>query len=356
VWLDNLARSMIRDGGLYHRIRDDGLSGITSNPQTFKDAIAGSDAYDDQIRAEARYHEDLKRLYEALAVKDVQDAADLLRWVYDDTNGTDGFVSLEVSPRLASDTEGTINEARRLWNRVARDNVLIKIPGTPKGVPAIEACLIEGVNVNVTLLFSLKAYRDVAEAFLRAMETRQRRGATTMVSSVASFFLSRIDVKIDEMLETAQGDSTGTVDPPKGRAATACAKLAYQTWKELFSGERWTRLESAGARPQKLLWASTSTKNPAYSDVKYIEPLIGPDTISTMPERTLDAFRDHGQVDDTLERHLEGANRVMRILSQSFGIDIDRVAGELLEEGIGKFRKPFDALQAALEVKRRAIA
>jgi transaldolase len=352
VWLDNLTRSMVHDGRLKRLIDEDGVSGITSNPAIFHKAMTTGSDYDQQIRALGAKGRSAVEIYEALAIQDVQDALDLLRRVFDRTNGTDGFVSLEVSPHLASDTEGTIIEARRLWSRVARPNLLVKIPGTPEGVPAIRQCLSEGINVNVTLLFSLDAHRAVMHAHLDALDARMGRGEpVATVASVASFFLSRIDTKVDKLLD-------GMTDPRakaiRGMAAVASAKLAYALWKETYSGPRWERLRAAGARVQKPLWASTSTKDKAYPDVKYVEPLIGPFTVNTLPDETVDAFRDHGRVADTVELDLDRERRALADL-ESLGISLKRVTDELVEEGIEKFNQPFDALLAALEAKRKAL-
>jgi len=357
VWLDNINRELIEQGGLAKLIREDGVCGVTSNPAIFKVAMTEGEAYDPQFRELAGLGLDVKELYERMAIKDIQDAADLLREVFDASDGTDGFVSLEVSPHLAHDTQGTIDEAVRLWQTVDRPNVLIKIPGTPEGVPAIEACLSRGINVNVTLLFSLEAHRSVIEAYLAAMETRLDRGESLRVASVASFFLSRIDSKVDDLLDTIieSASSADEAKALKGRAAVANAKLAYRLWQEMFAGDRWARLEQAGARPQKPLWASTSTKNPDYSDVKYVETLIGPQTINTMPDETLNAFRDHGHVASTIETDPDEERDALSRLGR-LGIDMDRVTDELSVEGVEKFIAPFDVLMQALEEKRRVLA
>jgi transaldolase len=320
--------------------------------------MTSGDAYDRQIRSLADQGRPAADIYEALAIEDIRGAADVLRPVYDRTGGTDGFVSLEVSPHLARDAQETINEAQRLWKAVGRPNVLIKIPGTDEAMPAIEECLARGINVNITLLFALAAHRKVIEAHFRAMERRRERGEPLKnVASVASFFLSRIDVKVDKMLDEMirGGGEEGTqAKPVRGRTAIANAKLAYELWKEMHAGAQWKRLEAAGARYQKPLWASTSTKDPSEPDVKYVEALIGPHTVNTMPDETVDAFRDHGKVQDTLERGLDDERHVMQRLA-ALGINIDRVTADLVEEGIDKFVKPFDALLEALEEKRKAL-
>jgi transaldolase len=353
VWLDNLTRGMVHDGRLKGLIDEDGVSGITSNPAIFHKSMTTGSDYDAQIRALSAKGLSAVEIYEALAVKDVQDALDLLRPVFDRTNGTDGFVSLEVSPHLARDTDGTIAEARRLWDRVSRPNLLVKIPGTPEGVPAIRQCLSEGISINVTLLFSLDAHRAVMHAHLDALDTRVGRGEPlATVASVASFFLSRIDTKVDKLLD-------GMTDPRakaiRGMAAVASAKLAYALWKETYSGPRWERLRAVGARVQRPLWASTSTKDKAYPDVKYVEPLIGTFTVNTLPDETVDAFRDHGRVADTVGLDLDHERRALADL-ESLGVSLKRVTDELVEEGIEKFNQPFDALLAALEDKRKALA
>ncbi len=352
AWLDNLTRGMIQDGRLRCLIAEDGISGITSNPAIFHKAMTTGTDYDAQIRALGSKGLSAAGIYEELAVKDVQDALDLLRPVYDRSNGTDGFVSLEVSPHLARDTEGTVAEAQHLWTKVRRPNLLVKIPGTPEGVPAIRRCLAGGVSVNVTLLFSLEAHRAVMLAHLEALEARMARGEPLgTVASVASFFLSRIDTKVDKVLDAMADPRAEAI---RGKAAVASAKLAYALWKETYSGPRWEALRAAGARTQKPLWASTSTKDKAYPDVKYVEPLIGPFTINTLPDETVDAFRDHGRVADTVELDLEGERRALAGLAE-LGISLDRVTAELVAEGIDKFIQPFDALLAALEEKRKAL-
>jgi transaldolase len=357
VWLDNLTRRMIRDGRLEQLIREDGLSGITSNPAIFQKAMTAGDAYDDSMRALAAKGLGAPEIYERLAVTDIQDAADLLRPTFDRTNGTDGFVSLEVSPHLARDPKGTVAEARRLWRNVGRPNVFIKIPGTDEGVPAIEQCLAEGIPINITLLFSLSAYRKVMEAHLRALEMRRSTlEPPSIPASVASFFLSRIDTKMDGWIDALARDPARAAPAGalRGRAAVASARLAYQEWKRMYSGPRWEALAEAGARFQKPLWASTSTKDPSYPDLKYVEPLIGPHTVNTMPDETLDAFRDHGRAGVTVEENLIEEATVEERLSR-LGLSLERATRELVEEGIVKFVQPFDALLAALEEKRKAL-
>ncbi len=358
-WLDNLTREMIRNGELERRVREEGLRGVTSNPAIFSKAISGGGGYDEQIERLAREGRGLEETFERIAVEDIRDACDVLRPVHDESGGRDGFVSLEVSPHLAHDTRGSIEEGRRLFRAVDRPNLLIKIPGTPAGVPAIEELLYEGVNVNVTLLFSVDAYEAVARAYLRALERRREEGASVDdVASVASFFLSRIDVLLDRVLghRVLPGREHDGPAPEAlmGEAAVANAKLAYRRFRDLFSGERWEALAGAGARPQRMLWASTSTKNPLYRDVRYVEPLIGEHTVNTLPERTIDAFADHGRVEETVEDGFEEAERTMAALEE-VGIDFDHVTAQLLHEGVEKFIAPYDRLMATLAERRREL-
>nr|MDP2496661.1 bifunctional transaldolase/phosoglucose isomerase [Candidatus Palauibacterales bacterium] len=349
-WLDNLTRGMIDSGALEQRVRQEGLRGVTSNPSIFQKAITGGTEYDEQIVELMDRRLPVNRIYERLVVDDIRDACDVLRPVYDESGGTDGFVSLEVSPYLAHDTEGSVEEALRLYEAVDRPNVFIKIPGTDAGVPAIEELLYRGVNVNITLLFSIDAYEAVARAYLRAMERRREEGKSLEdVASVASFFLSRIDVLVDNVLghRIQSGAAGDEVSRLMGRAGIANAKLAYRRFQELFSGDRWETLEDAGAHVQRMLWASTSTKDPLYSDIRYVEPLIGPHTVNTLPERTIRAFDDHGTVATTVEEGMDEARRVMERLSE-VGIDFEHVTEQLLHEGVRKFIDPYDSLMATL--------
>ncbi len=351
-WLDNLSRAMIADGSLARRVAEEGLRGITSNPEIFHRAIAGSDDYDRAIRGAVAAGATTEQLYERLVTADARDACDILRPVYDRTAGADGFVSLEVSPLLARDTQGSLEEARRLWRAVDRPNLFIKIPGTKEGVPAIEEALYEGININITLLFSIASYEAVAEAYIRALERRLAEGKPVdRIASVASFFLSRIDVLVDRLLGHRPGEAPRAL---KGKAAIANAKLAYQSYKRMIGDERWRKLAGRGARPQRLLWASTSTKNAAYSDVMYVEALIGRDTVNTMPAKTAAALRDHGAVAETLERDVDGARRALRELA-ALGIDLDRVTAQLEDEAIEKFIDPYRKLLHGLAAKREAI-
>jgi transaldolase / glucose-6-phosphate isomerase len=355
IWLDNLTRAMLQAGELRRLIEEDGISGVTSNPAIFQKAMTEGSAYDGAIRRLAEQGLDREAIYAAMAVQDIQDACDLLRPVFERTNGTDGFVSLEVSPHRARNAEDTILEARRLWNSVRRSNAFIKIPGTPEAVPAIRQCLTEGININITLLFSLEAHRQVMEAHLSAMEARAKAGQpVATVASVASFFLSRIDTLVDKKLDALKGAHPQEATALRGRAAIASAKLAYRNWKQLYSGPRWEALRAVGARFQKPLWASTSTKDPAYSDVKYVETLIGPHTINTLPEQTIQAFRDHGRVADTLEVDVDGEAEALARLER-LGIFMKDVTDALVEDGIKKFTEPYDSLLAALEEKRKTL-
>jgi len=351
IWLDFIKRGMLFSGELQRLIEEDGLRGVTSNPAIFEKAIAGSRDYDKAIRALALAGKSTEAIYQALTVEDVRRAADLFRPVYDRTDGRDGFVSLEVSPHLAYNTDGTIAEARRLWKALDRPNVLIKVPATREGLPAIRQLIAEGININVTLLFGLPRYREVAEVYIAGLEARAARGEPLRsVASVASFFLSRIDVLIDPMLDKVMQEGGSSL---KGTVAIASARKAYQIYKEIFASERFRRLADLGARTQRLLWASTSTKNPAYSDVMYVDPLIGPDTVNTLPLETLSAYREHGQPAARLEEDLREADRVLRQLSEA-GIDLDALTQQLEDEGVHKFIVPFDSLMAALEAKRAA--
>ncbi len=350
-WLDNLTRGMLVDGGLARRVETEGLRGVTSNPAIFHNAITGSAQYDEDIARFTARGLGVDEVYDRLTIADVQGACDVLRGVWESSGGVDGYVSLEVSPHLANDTEGTVREARRLHDEVARENVLIKIPGTPAGVPAIRQALFEGVNVNVTLLFSIAAYEAVADAHTAALEQRIEAGRPVDdVASVASFFVSRIDAltdrKLDALADAAEGDSA-RVEALLGKAAIANATLAYLGFQQRLATDRWARLARLGARPQRMLWASTSTKNPAYSDVMYVEPLIGDLTVNTLPEKTIDAFRDHGRAAGTLTEGVDDARCTMAELA-AVGIELDEVTDQLLAEGVEKFAVPFDQLLASL--------
>ncbi len=357
VWLDFISRKILSSGELGRLIDEDGVSGVTSNPKILSDAILGSTDYDADIARGVRGQKTAKSIYEELAVTDIRRAAGLFRPAYDRTGGGDGYVSLEVSPELAHDTAGTVREARALWAALDRPNVLVKIPATRAGLPAIRTMISEGVNINVTLLFSVERYREVAEAYMAGLEDRRSAGRPIDgVHSVASFFVSRIDVLVDPLLAAAAGrGGSPAAERARGRVAIACAKLAYQAWKELFGSERFHRLAQSGARPQRLLWASTSTKDPSRSDLAYVEPLIGPDTINTMPLVTLAAYRDHGSPAPRLEEGVAEAREVVQLTAEA-GIDLTRIAAQLEEEGVRKFKEPFEALLAGLEQKRQALA
>jgi transaldolase len=357
LWMDFLRRGMLKSGQLERLIADDGLAGITSNPSIFEKAIAGSHDYDESIRVLALEGRNEKEIYEALTVDDMREAADCFRALYDQTSGGDGFVSLEVSPHLAHDTEGTIAEARHLWTTVNRPNLMIKVPGTAEGLPAIRRLIGEGINVNITLLFGLPRYREVAEAYIAGLEDLAAQGKPLARSaSVASFFLSRIDVLLDPELEkimAAEGEKEELAAAVHGQTAIASAKVAYSMYRKIFNADRFRALSARGARTQRLLWASTSTKNPAYSDVKYVEPLIGPETINTLPLETITAYRDHGRPANRLGEELEEAKAVLSGLSR-LGIDIDQITRQLEDEGVDKFNKPFDKLMEAIRAAREA--
>lgn len=351
VWLDYLHRGMTRSGELAAMIAD-GLRGMTSNPTIFEHAIAGSADYDDALRESAGSKATDREVFEALAVRDVQEAADAFRPVYDETAGGDGFVSIEVSPELARDTEGSIAEARRLWRAVDRPNAMVKIPGTREGWPAIEHCLREGININITLLFSLEHYLAVADAYLRALEARVAEGQSIdRVASVASIFVSRVDTEVDKRI-AAKGDALAAL---RGKVAVANALLVYAAFLDSTRSARWRSLEDRGAKVQRPLWASTGTKNPQYSDVLYVESLIGPDTITTVPPDTLRLFEDHGVVARTLPGDVDGARRTMNALEKG-GIDFADVNRTLEKEGIAKFSRSLEKLLDVVGKKRIALA
>lgn len=342
IWLDYIRRDLINSGELRRLIEEDGLRGITSNPAIFEKAITDSHIYDAAIRDLALQGNSATAIYETLSQQDVQSAADAFRSVYDSTNGKDGYVSLEVNPHLAHDTDGTLQEARRLWTALNRPNVFIKVPATAAGLPAIQQLISEGINVNVTLLFGLPRYRQVAEAYIAGIEARLAQGKPVQhVASVASFFVSRIDALLDPLLEDPAAQAL------RGQVAIASAKVAYQIYQDLFNGERFEALEAQGANVQRLLWASTSAKNPAFSDVKYVEALIGADTVNTLPLETLNAYRDHGEPQTRLEQGIAEARQLLEQLP-TLGIDLDQLTQQLEDEGVNKFNKPFDTLLTAL--------
>ena len=356
VWLDQLSREIIESGQLAAYIEDAAMSGVTSNPAIFHSAMTSGTAYDAQLEELAGSSRNTEQLYEELAVRDIQMACDVLRPVYDRTGGADGFVSLEVSPHLARDTEGTYAAAKRLHAWVDRANLMIKIPGTDEGLPAIRRCLEDGVPINVTLLFSIDAYEAVAKAYVEAIAARAEKGLSLDVGSVASFFVSRIDSLVDSKLEAAAEKADGSARDAilglRGKAAVYNAKLAYQSYLRIFGSEDWKRLEGQGARVQRPLWASTSTKNPSYPDVLYVETLVGRHTVNTMPVQTLEATLDHGKIEkETVLREVEEARKFFETL-EATGLSFDQATTELLDEGIAKFDKPYDDLLAALESKR----
>lgn len=351
VWCDHIHRGMITSGGLASMIEDDDLRGITSNPSIFDKAISTSHEYDDLLRRELRQDskQSSRDLFFALAIEDIRDAADILRPVYDATNGVDGMISLEVSPDLAHDTEATIREARELHARLDRPNIMIKVPATRAGLPAIEQLIADGFNINVTLLFSIDRYQAVADAYLRGLEQRLARGeSVNRIASVASFFISRVDAALDPMLADKKPELAGKI-------AIANAKLAYQRFKEIFNSERFTALNKAGALPQRLLWASTSTKNPDYPELLYVESLIGPQTVNTMPPATYEAFREYGTVAQTLEEDVPGARAQVEALP-GLGIDLDAVTDRLEQEGVAVFVKSFENLLKHIEHKAASLA
>jgi transaldolase len=354
VWLDDIRRGWLDDGTLARLIAEDGVSGVTSNPAIFGKSISETRDYDAAIAALAGRGLDAQGIYESLAIEDVQRAADLLRATYEASGQRDGYVSLEVSPHLAHDTDGTAGEAQRLWARVDRPNLMIKVPGTDAGLPAIRGLIGAGINVNVTLLFSVDRYRQAARAHMDGLDDRVRAGkAMTRVASVASFFLSRIDVLVDQRLDGIErADLRASAQRLRGEAAVACGRSAYQAYLDLTMTARWQNLARAGAQAQRLLWASTGTKDPAYSDVKYVEPLIGAHTVNTMPFETLAAFRDHGRPATRLTDEVEEAARVPGALS-ALGIELAAVVRQLEEEGVQKFITPYDKLLALLAQRPR---
>ena len=344
VWYDNIRRGLIESGEL-QRLIDLGVTGLTSNPTIFQKAIAESSDYDEALETLAAGGSSVEEIYESLTVEDIRAAADLLRPVYDETDAADGYASLEVSPHLANDTDGTIDEARRLFGLLDRPNVMVKVPATPAGIPAVHKLIGEGINVNVTLTFSLKAYRDVRHAYVAGLEDLKWAGGDlSRVASVASFFISRVDTAVDSRL----GDDDEDL---KGRAAIANAKLAYRDFKEDFGGDRFGALAAEGARVQRPLWASTSTKNPEYSDVMYPEALIGADTVDTMPEATLLAFMEHGAVAETLEQDVDEAERLIDQLGEA-GVDMEEVTSGLLTDGLRQFADSYDDLLADIASKK----
>lgn len=354
IWLDFIERTMLHNGDLERRIREDALTGMTSNPTIFEKALAEGTAYDAQLR-EAAGDLTAMQLFELVATTDVRDACDRFRGVYDKTKGDDGYVSIEVSPGAAHDTKATIEEARRLWKTVDRPNLLVKIPGTVEGAEAVRRTIADGINVNITLLFALDAHDRVINAYMSGLEDRVKKGQPVdRLASVASFFVSRVDSEIDKRLDALAGGGRREAGGLKGKAAIANAKLAYQLFLERFSSPRWKALEAKGARVQKPLWASTSTKNPAYRDVMYAEELIGPRSINTLPPQTLEAFKDHGEVRRTVDKDVDEAERMVAQLEKT-GISMRDVTAKLLVDGLASFQKSFDSLIAGLEKKSKQL-
>ena len=355
VWLDFITRDLVRSGELERQIKEDGLRGMTSNPTIFQGAISKGNAYDEQIAGLIAEGKDASAIFEAVAVKDIQDACDLFRPLYDSADGHDGLVSIEVSPTLARDAEGTLADARRLWKAVDRPNVMIKVPGTDEGVAAIKTLLSEGVNVNITLLFSLESHKQVMWAYVEALEERAKAGLPVdRIASVASFFVSRVDTLVDKLLDEKIAAGNGDAESLKslqGKVAVANAKLAYENFQEIFGGDRFKALAAKGARVQRPLWASTGTKNKAYSDVLYVDSLIGPDTVNTLPPATLEAFIDHGTIARTVDQGVEEAHATLDGLKAA-GIDIDVVTKQLENEGVASFAKSFEDLLSGVEAKR----
>ncbi|TMD80588.1 MAG: transaldolase [Chloroflexi bacterium] len=360
VWYDNIDRSQLVSGQFKRLLDEDGICGVTANPTIFEKSISSGHAYDEQINQLIREGKSTNEIYEALIIQDIRTVADILRPIYDSANRQDGLVSLEVSPDLAHDTEGTLSEVRRFWKMVDRPNLMIKIPGTPEGIPAVLQALTEGINVNITLIFSISTYRQVAEAFISALEARRTAGEDiSHMASVASFFVSRVDTLVDKLLEDKVKATSNTSEQQhlkslEGKAAIANARLVYQDFKKIFNTPRFAALKQAGAYVQRPLWASTSTKNPAYRDVLYAEELIGPDTVDTMPFETIENFRDHGRVRLSIEDNLEEAHQVFDAL-EKVGIHYDQVTKQLQDEGVQKFADSFHTLFEGIAEKRKAI-
>ncbi len=361
IWMDNLSRDAIESGELKEAIVTRSLRGITSNPAIFEKAIAGNQIYDADIEAGIKDGKSVTEIYESLVFDDIRNACDIFKPVYEQTNGVDGYISIEVPPDIARDTETTISEARRYHKAVDRPNVMIKIPGTPEGLPAVEQAISDGISVNVTLLFSVQAYIDTFWAYIKGLEARVEKGEPIdNIASVASFFLSRIDSEVDKRIDgmiadNADADLKTKLESIKGKVAIANAKIAYQEYKKILATDRWQALAAKGAKVQRLLWASTSTKNPAYSDVMYVDELVGPDTVNTLPPNTIEACADHCDVASRVETDIDGAKQTMATLAE-VGIDVDEVMTQLLDEGIDKFIKPFESLMTSLEDKVKQLA
>ncbi|WP_299486945.1 transaldolase [Acaryochloris sp. IP29b_bin.137] len=360
IWMDNLSRDLIESGELKQMTQDQGIRGITSNPAIFEKAIAGNATYDADIEAGIKAGKSVLDIYESLTFDDIRNACDIFKPIYDQTQGLDGYVSIEVPPNIANDTQATIEQARRYHREIGRENVMIKIPGTPAGLPAVEQVIADGINVNVTLLFSVQSYIDTAWAYIRGLEARAAKGeAISQIASVASFFLSRIDSKVDGLvdaklkaLSSDQSHLATQIAQVKGKVAIANAKIAYQEYKKIIQTDRWKALSAQRANIQRLLWASTSTKNPDYSDVMYVDELVGPDTVNTLPPNTIQACADHCDVANRVEQGIEQAYETIANLSNAeINIDLDQVMAELLSEGIDKFVQPFSSLLDSLEEK-----
>jgi transaldolase len=361
AWQDDISRDMLNEGSIRTAIEETGIRGLTSNPTIFEKAIAAGTAYDEEIGGLLERDLDAHAIFETVAVRDIQGAADLFRPIYESSEGGDGFVSIEVSPLAARDPAVTTADAHRLWSAVERPNLMVKIPGTIEAEPVIQQMLTEGININITLLFSVAAYERVARAYIAALAARRAAGQPIdRIASVASFFVSRVDTLVDKLLDekiAATGDATqkGWLESLKGKAAIANAKIAYQSFERLFSGAEWDSLAAAGADVQRPLWASTSVKNPAFPDTMYIDELIGPHTVNTMPRPTIAAFLDHGTVERTIDKDISGAYKTMEDLAAA-GIDIDAVTAQLEDEGIASFAKSYDSLLAGVASKRSQLA
>ncbi len=360
VWYDTIDRVQLVSGLFKRLLDEDGIVGVTSNPTIFQKSISHGDAYDEQMTQLIQQRKSTNEIYEALVIKDITTVADMLRPIYDRTNRQDGFVSLEVSPDLAHDTERSLSEARRFWKLVDRPNLMIKIPATPEGIPAVQQALTEGININITLIFSLDSYREVADAYISALEDRNAEGKDiSHIASVASFFVSRVDTLVDQLLEDKIKTTSDSAEQQKlksleGKAAIANARLVYQEFTRIFHTPRFETLKHSGAHVQRPLWASTSTKNPAYRDVLYAEELIGPDTVDTMPLETIENFRDHGRVSRTVENDIQQAKDVFAAL-EKVGIHYDQVTKQLQDEGVQKFADSFHALFQGIESKKQVI-
>lgn len=360
VWYDNIDRAQLASGDFKRMLDEDGIVGVTANPTIFEKSISAGHAYDEQMKQLISEGKSTNDIYEALVIRDIRTVADLLRPIYQRTNGQDGYVSLEVSPELANDTDGTLSEARRFWKTVDRPNLMIKIPATPAGIPAIEQALTDGININITLIFSLESYKDVTEAYLSALENRNAEGKDiSRIASVASFFVSRVDTLVDKLLDDKIKASSDVSEKEKlaalqGKAAIANARVVYKNFQRVFGSPRFETLKHSGAHVQRPLWASTSTKNPAYRDVLYAEELIGPDTVDTMPQSTIENFRDHGVAERTVDKNQKGAQAELDAL-EKVGISYDQVTQQLLDEGVKKFADSFHQLFAGIESKHKAI-